>query len=183
MENKGVDKMRKIKIVFIFTVCLVLMTSCGKKDNEQSTSAKKPTQSPQVTTQTSDKPQEKIIDIYTINEDTLEVEAAKATIVVDTELTANDIVNAVIDGLNFKPDYIGLNSVTEEDDAVIVDFQKDKPPVDKIGSAGESAILDCISKSLLDNLASCNKVIVHVDGEKYQSGHLAYEYDEPYKWK
>ena len=54
---------------------------------------------------------------------------------------------------------IGINQVEQNENTVIVDFNGEKAPVVNVGSAEETAILNCISMSLLDNLDDCQQVV------------------------
>ena len=86
-------------------------------------------------------------------------------------LTAQTIVDAVMDLFEAQGANIGINQVEQNENTVIVDFNGEKAPVVNVGSAEETAILNCISMSLLDNLDDCQQVVFHVDGDCYESGH------------
>lgn len=75
---------------------------------------------------------------------------------------------------------LGVNSITQKEDRVIVDFASDKAPVSGAGSYEESCILDSLSAVLLQVLPSVNAVYITADGETYSSGHFVVEKDTPY---
>lgn len=122
----------------------------------------------------------KEVNIYTMNETTLQVESAVALVPVDTELTPEIIVDMVVDSFADRLVTIGIDSVTTKDDIVIVSFLKDKAPLFNAGSGLEDTILDAIAQSLVDNLPAYPKVIYRAEGEAYASGHYEFEIDEVY---
>lgn len=122
----------------------------------------------------------KEISIYTMNEASLEVEVVSALIPEDTEITPELIVNLVVDSLEDRLVFVGVDSVTTKKDSVIVSFKKDQAPFANGGSGLEATILDAIAQSLVDNLADYQKVIFRVNGEAYASGHFEFGIDEVY---
>ncbi|MDF2951072.1 MAG: hypothetical protein K0S18_655 [Anaerocolumna sp.] len=122
----------------------------------------------------------KEIPIYTMNDVTLEVEAAVALVPENTEITPEVIVGLVSDSLADRSVFIGIDSITTENDAVIVSFLSDQPPVVQMGGSVETTILDAIAQSLVDNLDDYSKVIFRVEGGPYSSGHFAYGLNEVY---
>ncbi|MFA9465746.1 MAG: hypothetical protein ACERKN_15810 [Velocimicrobium sp.] len=118
------------------------------------------------------------IDIYGINEDSLESEPAHA--VIQGEVDAKSIVQAVVDDYAAKSIVIGIYDVKQEDKKVIVSFEYGKAPLASVGSDVEETILNCISDSLMDNLDSCEAVIFRAEDENYESGHFAFGMDEVY---
>lgn len=118
------------------------------------------------------------VNIYGINDTTLESEPVKGMI--EGEVTAESIVLAVVKDFEEHSLKIGIDSVTAEGTTVIVSFKKDMAPLVQVGTDVEVTILNCISDSLLDNLDDCSAVIFQAEGEAYESGHLYYEKDEVY---
>ncbi len=123
------------------------------------------------------------IHIYTMDPDSLEAEEVEVKVDTTDGLTPQVIVDAVLDSFEAQGQDIGVNLVEQQDNTVIVDFKGGMAPVSSVGSAEETAILDCLSMSLLDNLDDCHQVVFHVDGEHYESGHYVFELNEAYKWK
>lgn len=120
------------------------------------------------------------LPIYTINDETLETEDAIAYVSGDTKITAQVIVDAVVEAFNANSYEVKIDSVSQEGDTVIVNFKKNSAPVTGVGASVEATTLDCISYSLLDNLSTCKKVIFRVEGEAYASGHIELGINEPY---
>ena len=119
------------------------------------------------------------LPIYTLNSDS-EIEAATAMISEDTEITPDLIVDKVVESMADKSIVIGVEKITTEKDAIIVSFYADHPPLTDVGAGIETAILDAIAQSLIDNLLDYNKVIYRVEGKAYTSGHIEMGVDEPY---
>ncbi|NLK28281.1 MAG: hypothetical protein GX306_08065 [Clostridiales bacterium] len=118
--------------------------------------------------------------IYTINPESGEIEAATAMISDSNELTPELIVSKVVESMADKSIKVGIDKVTTENDAVIVSFLSDQPPLTNVGAGIESAILNSIAQSLMDNLPEYNKVIYRVEGEAYRSEHIDLGIDEAY---
>lgn len=118
--------------------------------------------------------------IYTINPDKGEIEPVTAMIPDDTEITAQLIIDKVVEAMADKSLQIGIESVTAHADNVIVSFYSDQPPLAKVGAGIELAILDAIGQSLIDNLPDCNNIIYQVEKEAYVSGHMVLDIDEAY---
>lgn len=117
--------------------------------------------------------------IYIVNS-LAELEAVPALVPADSEITPQLIVDTVVDSMADRSLIIGIESVTTKDDAVIVSFYADKPPLNNVGSGLEDAILNAIAQSLTDNLDKYNKVIYRVEGGPYSSGHIELGIDEVY---
>lgn len=128
-------------------------------------------------------PETKELLIYGIQNETLESEQVSVTVPKESEITAEFIVGQVIEVFADNSLEIGIDSVTQDGDKVIISFLKDKAPLLNVGSGVEITILDSISMSLLDNLDSCKNVIFRVEGKAYASGHVELGIDEVYKWK
>lgn len=120
------------------------------------------------------------LPIYTMNDDTLETEDVIAYVPKNTTITAEVIVNKVVETFSANSYEVRVQSVTQKDDTVIVNFEKNSAPVTGVGASVEGTTLDCISYSLLDNLSTCKKVIFRIDGEAYISGHIEMGINEPY---
>lgn len=123
------------------------------------------------------------LPIYTLNDDSMECEAVVAMIPDTGKITAQIIVDTVVDAIGEHGLQVGIDAVTSDKDRVIVSFKSDSAPIWNTGSGVESTILDCIAQSLLDNLEECKNVVFRVDGKAYESGHNYYEIDEPYMKK
>lgn len=120
------------------------------------------------------------LQIYTVNGTTAEIEPVTALIPQDTKITARLIVDTVVESLADQSIIVEIDSVTTEDDKVIVSFKKDKAPYSDMGSGYEGAILDAIAQSLIDNLKEYKKVIYRIENQPYVSGAFEYGIDEPH---
>lgn len=121
----------------------------------------------------------RLLPIYTLNAETLEPEAVSILIPQEQELTPQFIVDSVSETLEDQGYTITAESVTTQDDAVVVSFYKNQPPV-TFGSTAESTILDVFAQSLVDNLPDYNKVIYRLEGEAYVSGHFEFGINQVY---
>ena len=120
------------------------------------------------------------LSVYTINEDG-NMEPVIALIPKDSEITPQLVIDTVIESLADHSIMIGVKDVTTKDDIVIVNFEKDKTPEkNNMGDSYESAILDAIAQSLIDNLKDYNKVIFRIDDKAYVSGVFEKGIDEVY---
>jgi hypothetical protein len=121
------------------------------------------------------------LNIYSINVDTGDIEPVTALIPQGTEVTPELIVNKVAEAMADQSLTVGIQSVTTQKDAVVVNFYKDQPPLKDVGGGIESAILDAIAQSLTDNnLKNYSKVIYRVEGKAYVSDHFELGIDEVY---
>lgn len=118
--------------------------------------------------------------IFSINAESGEIEPVTVLIPEDKEITPELIVSKVVESMTDQSLSIGVESVTTEKDAVVVSFYSDQPPLSDVGGGIESAILDAIAQSLIDNLDEYSKVIYRVEGESYISDHFDLEFDEVY---
>ncbi len=117
--------------------------------------------------------------IYTINSEG-EIKPATALIEQGTEITPQVIVDQVVESMADNSLTVGIQSVTTQDDAVIVNFYSDQPPLINVGAGIEASVLDAIAQSLIDNLDDYSKVIYRMDGKAYASDHIALKLDEVY---
>lgn len=117
--------------------------------------------------------------IYTVNIDS-DLEPIIALVPADKEITPEVVLDAVVDAMADQSLLIGIESVTVEDDTVIVSFYSDKAPLYNTGSGFEAAILNAIAQSLTENLDNIHKVVYRVEGGPYSSGHIELDIDEVY---
>ncbi len=117
--------------------------------------------------------------IYVVNSNTL-LDPVTALVPADSEITPELIVETVVDSMADQSLVIGVESVTKQDDTVIISFYSDKPPLSNVGSGLETAILDAFAQSLIENLDDYNKIIYRVEGGPYISGHIELGINEVY---
>lgn len=118
--------------------------------------------------------------IYTINSDTADLETLTVLIPTETKVTPELVVDYVVESLEDRSVMVGIDSVTQKDDAVIVSFKSNQPPVANVGGGIENSILDAIAQSIIDNNLGYRKVIYRVEGNAYISGHYQLGIDEVY---
>lgn len=174
-------------LVFLVLFLMVLTAACTKKEQAKtekgsSVAIVTPSETGKNTTKQNDVAPAamKEIPIYTINQTNKEVEAVSATVNEDTEITPELIVDLVADSLAERLIDVGIDSVTKEQDTVIVSFQADTPPVVHVDLSVETTILDAIAQSLVDNLPDYPKVIFRTEGEAYTSGNQAFGLNDVY---
>jgi len=109
-----------------------------------------------------------------------QLETVPALVPADKDITPQLIVDTVVDSMADRSILIGVENVTTQNDTVIVSFYSDQPPLKDVGASFETAILDAIAQSLVENLKDYNKVIYRVEGGPYISGHLEFGIDEVY---
>ncbi|MDL2236872.1 GerMN domain-containing protein [Christensenellaceae bacterium OttesenSCG-928-K19] len=74
------------------------------------------------------------------------------------------------------------NSVELRDDSIYIDLKK-SIYTSNLGSSGESAVLESIANSYLNNMEGVESVYISVDGGPYESSHIEFSQYEPYKAK
>ena len=117
--------------------------------------------------------------IYVVNNST-GLDPVTALVPADSEITPQLIVDTVVESMADQSLVVGIESVTTQDDVVIISFYSDQPPLSNVGSGLENAILDALAQSLTDNLDDYNKIIYRVEGNAYKSGHIELDIDEIY---
>ena len=120
------------------------------------------------------------ITIYALNSDSLEKEAVSVLVTVEDELTPEVILEQVTDAMEDEGFYLGINDIIIEGDSVRIDFKSDAAPVIDVGASVESAILDILSQSILDNLPQYKKIYLSIEGKAYKTGHLEFKFDDVY---
>lgn len=181
-----------VVIMFLMILGISLLGGCKKEeadslDSQESVPVSENNQpSSEAVTDTTDgtiseEEPTKNLPIYCLQEESLEREPVIAIIPEDTAIDAEFVVKTVVDAFEERSILIGIDSVISKEDTVIVNFKKDEIPITNVGTSAESGILDSISMSLLDNVKSCQKVIFRIEGEAYETGHMLFGIDEPYK--
>lgn len=176
------------KLIIVLALFLMVLTAaCEKKDgsnSENGSSIALVTPTAKGTSETAKSTvapiAKKEIPIYTMDETTQEVEAVTAAVSEDTEITPELIVDLVAASLAERLIDVDIDSVTKEQDTVIVSFIADAPPVINVDLSVETTILDAIAQSLVDNLLDYQKVIFRVEGKGYQSANLSFGLNDIY---
>ncbi|MEG1458030.1 MAG: hypothetical protein RSJ40_01875 [Acetivibrio sp.] len=135
----------KLKYFLLFILCfsVVSFAACKKEAPVSNSHGETPaTQTPKPEEKPdTDTPQDEEgtpVDIYGMNEDSLESEPAHS--IIKGTVTAETVVQAVVDDFKKHSVEIGIDSVIEEDKKVIVSFQQTMAPVSNVGSDVEETI-------------------------------------------
>lgn len=118
------------------------------------------------------------LQVYTVNGGSGDIEPVIALVPQDSKITAQLIVDTVVESLADQSIIIKVDSVSTEGNKIIVNFTKDKAPFSDMGSGYEGAILDAIAQSLVDNLKEYSKVIYRIENQPYVSGAFEYGINE-----
>ena len=179
---------RQRKLYALLTVCMLFwLQACG--DGEHKTDiTKKPTQSPTPTvaivTPNVTIPlahgEIRELQIYTLSADLENVEAVTALVSVEVDLTPEIIVGVVLEALADTAYFVEVTDISIKDDMIIINFDKEGPPVTNTHHTVEAAILDAIGQSLLDNLPEYNKISYCIAGEAYQTKNIELALGESY---
>lgn len=122
----------------------------------------------------------KELPVFTVDAELGEIKLVTAMIPKEDEITAELIVDTVVEAMADQSIMVGIENVTTKNKTVIVSFYKDTAPVSGLGGSYEGAILNAIAQSLIDNLDDYSKVIFRIEGEAYVSGHIELGIDEVY---
>lgn len=191
-SGKGVHGMKnKYRIVILFILMFMTMTGCSRIIPEE----KSTTPTPIVTailspTPVPTEPLEEVsspnieltakeLMIYSISSNRKDISSVTALVTAE-EITPQLIVDTVVDSMEDASFLVDVNEVITQEDIIIVDFNKNSPPVVNVSKDAETAILDAIAQSLLDNLGDYHKVIYRVEGEAYSSKYRSFAFDYVY---
>lgn len=122
------------------------------------------------------------IEIYTIDDVTLETVSITAMVDVKDGLTVDAVVNAVLLALEDHSVSVDVAGITTEGSGVTIDIAAEDAikPFGDAGSSVEEVVLDCISYSIFDNFKDLKKIYFTVNGGGYESGHISLPMGEPY---
>lgn len=182
---------KKFILITIF-LCIFLFTGCSlgnsNKNNMKENNEVEITPNTKAGDKQSKKPPtpssvqpvaNKKLMIYSINVETGDTEPATALVPKEDKVTPELIVNTVVEALEDQSVNVGVEDVTQKDDAVIVNFKNDQAP-SNAGDPYEGPILNAIAQSLLDNLDDYTKVIFRIDGKAYVTDNIELGINKPY---
>ncbi len=121
------------------------------------------------------------VQVYTLDPASMEISSVTRLVPKEDELTPKTVTGLVLEELGANDIEVGLLSASMDGDSVILDFSAEKPPVADTEEDLETAILDCLSHSLLDNVEGCRKVYLRIEGDVYQSSHISYGLYDSYE--
>lgn len=179
---------RQYKICALLTACMLfVLQACGDAEHKQEfTNDVTPTIS--VVTLHEDKHptitlphgEMRELQIYALSEDLEDVEAVTALVSAEGDLTPEMIVEVVLEAMADEAYFIEVIGISVEKDRITVDFGKEAPPVMNTNHTVETAILDAIGQSLLDNLPDYGKVSYSIEGEAYRTKNIELALGESY---
>lgn len=200
--GKNMKKMSKYSgILTLCLLCMGIAVSCKKNEIKTTeptavTTENETTKEPEATETPADTPEQTetekapetakaaaTVSIYSMNDETLELETANAEVPEGQKIDSEFIVKEVVKSFADRGVEIGIYGISEREDGICVSFTKEKAPAAGVGTTVEAAILDSIAQSLLDNLDACEKVYYMIEDGPYESGHMIFEENEPYTWK
>lgn len=181
MFRKGVHSMRRNKTVQLFAILILctitILIGCYQKQelNKDSkiTATVTPTSAPVPSLVEEIGISVTELSIYSLALNHKDIESVTA-LVSSKEITPEVIVDKVVESMEDASFQIKIYSVETQQDTIIVNFFKSSPPVSGVTKETETAILDAVAQSLLDNLADYHKVIYRVEGEAYTSDNLTF---------
>ena len=187
-ETCTMNVTKRIRLLAFVFLCMMFASACNKVDDNKSveiTTTVEPTvtETPTLALEPTigELTEFKEISLYTIDGQTAEKVALTVVVTDDREITPQLIVDKVVESMADETFMIGIDSVTTKDDAIIVSFLDNQPPVRNVGSSVEGEILDAIAQSLLDNLdGEFQRVIFRVMGKAYTSGHYQFDLNHVY---
>lgn len=150
------------------------------KDADISPTIAEPTEKPSPVSVGIQPTANKQLMIYTIDSNSGDIGPSTALIPEGEAITPELIVDTVVESMADESLMIGIENVSTEGDAVIVSFYSDQPPLKDVGGGIETAILNAIAQSLIDNLDNYSKVIYRVEGNAYVSDHYELGINEVY---
>lgn len=176
---------RQYAAVFLFLLLLMSgISACAGKQNDPAKIA--PTPSPSVVPDADGdgKIETRELLIDTIDVTTNEVVAATAYTPADEQITPQVIVREVVESLYNNGILIQPEEVFVEEDRVIISFSANADGLAfQEDEQLETAVLDSLSYSILDNLNEINGIIFRIGGEGYVSEAFQLEAEEEYTWR
>lgn len=166
--------MRRNKTKRLFAVLILCTILIGCRQRPEDTTDATPTSC--LTPSLTDEPisgigMVKELSIYSLASNHKDIESVTA-LVSSEEITPKLIVDKVVESIEDASFQVKIHSVETQQDTIIVDFCEDSPPVTGVTKETETAILDAIAQSLLDNLADYHKVIYRANEKAYTSDNL-----------
>ncbi len=114
------------------------------------------------------------ITYYTLSEE-LELVEVTSLMTGDGAMTPKELVDYVTATMEDVSVTVKVLDVMTSDESIIVDFDEGSVPVRYANTRLESAILDALAQSLLDNFTEYNSVIFRAGGQAYQSENRTFD--------
>ncbi len=171
----------KISVWLLAALFLLPMASCGRREKLPVEVTVLPTATPGMADAASPAPTvsffpDGITDItyYTLSEE-LETVEVTSPLNGDGQMTPKELVDFVTATMDDVSVTVQVDSVTIEDTSIVVDFKGESVPVRYANTRLESAILDALAQSLLDNYPEYAGVIFRAGGQAYQSENRSFD--------
>ena len=116
---------------------------------------------------------------YTVNSRGVLVRAT-SIISGKSKVTPQLITEYVLDSLEDESIILETESITVEDSDCIISFTDSIYDIAAEGLVLETAVLDAISQSILDNIESVAGIIFRINGEAYSTKNLSFKIDAVY---
>ncbi|MCR5639314.1 MAG: hypothetical protein K6F97_10835 [Lachnospiraceae bacterium] len=176
---------RTVFFAALLGMCVTFLGGCeGNKEKPSSSLPASTTVTPYITvdqgSSTIIDKENKAIVYYTVDPSTGEKEPGTAYMEKGEVLNAEYICTFEADIISGDISDVVIDSVTENENTVIVSFTKDSAPASGLSKKIEQYVLDCFAQSLIENLDYCKKVIFRIEGEAYVSNNLSYDKDFVY---
>lgn len=114
------------------------------------------------------------VTYYTLSEE-LETVEVTSPLTGNGEMTPQELIDYVTATMEDVAVTVKVDAVTVEDTSIIVDFQEGSVPVRYANTRLESAILDALAQSLLDNFPEYAGVVFRAGGKAYQSENRSFD--------
>lgn len=173
-------------ILLVFALFLLPVTGCGRQEVPSVGVTPPPTVIPDISGEVSVEPSVTYfpqgitnITYYTLSEE-LEVEEVTSPVTGNGELTEREFVDYVTATMEDVSVTVTVDDVTADGANVVVDFGSESVPVRFANTRLESAILDALAQSLLDNFPEYSGVVFRAGGQAYRSENRSFELNEIY---
>ena len=182
-----------VRLIFFITMIIMVCSACvscssGKKDPVSPETAS-PTALEETEGSQSSKyelPDENIpavkIGYYTVNSKGVIVRAT-SLISGSTVITPDLILGFLVDSLEDESVALGFDSVGIENSLCIISFDDSIYDIADQGVVLETAVLDAISQSILDNLDSVDGICFRIKGQAYSTANYSFAFDSVYMGK
>ncbi|MCQ2506486.1 MAG: GerMN domain-containing protein [Lachnospiraceae bacterium] len=166
LVGNAMGNIKNYSLIILFAVLLcatVFASSCQEEDTVSDNKNYKE----EIASVTGDAPATKLAYIYNVNLDTFEKESVAVMLAAGSKMTPDTIMNYLITCFTEKSLDVKVNKTYYEDANLVVDFSKASEILNSDNSELETAILDAIGQSLIDNLENIEGVIFRIEGEAY----------------
>lgn len=183
---------RRLAIAFVFVLLVVVLSGCRKKRPFILQPSTRPridmniqdpdddTEDTNVTPVITGEAYNLImVHFYTVDAASASVKSATVMEREDVELTPERVLGYLADSLEDESVTLNINSATENNGNIIVDFDDSIKIISQQSADLELAVLDAAAQSILDNI-KCGSIIFRIGGEAYRTANLSFGIDYSY---